>query len=152
MLYKYKGKVYRLGLNDDSGKVYCHADELGTIEADTAAEVQAKIRKAYDAAHDPKQKIKVLTFGEYWHADDTTQYFEGTITGNEDHGQYWMSYKDEDGDSRRVKTQPSHFWLDTPENRALLNQIVAHRKAIEEIRSQIDILHDQLESAIKDKE
>ena len=144
MQYKYKGKTYHLQLNDD-GKITSYTEEFGTIEGTTAEEVQAKIRKEFDAAHDSKKRIKILTFGEHhWGGADETKYFEGQTTGIFDHSQTWVTWKDEDGDPQRAKMNTREFCLDTPDNRTRLDSIIEMRKEIERISDQVNILIDQL--------
>ena len=138
MNFKYKGKTYFLDLNAE-GKVVNRELE---IEGDTTAEVQAKIRKHVDAERSQKDKIKILTFGE-WHGATETEYYEGTTTGIGDRWGIWVSWR-EDGESRRAKMARHKFWLDTPENRAVLDKICEIRKRIQDLGEQENALSEQL--------
>lgn len=144
MRYTYKGTKFNLTLTDD-GKIVCHHEELGTVEGKAAEEVQAEIRRQFDIIHDPKKRIKILTFGERWNSDEETSYYEGQTTGiKADKWGYWITWK-ENGDKRRAKVGTNKFWLDTPENRERLNKIIEKRKIIETIEIEINALIDELE-------
>ena len=138
MKYSYKGKDYFLELTAE-GKV---RNGEFDISADTAAEVQAEIRKQVDAERSKTGKIKILTFGDR-HTVSGTEYYEGTTTNIGNHWSVWVSWK-EDGENRRAKLSRNSFWPDTPENRAVLDKICEIHKRVQDLNEQIDILSEQL--------
>lgn len=137
MIYRYKGKEYRLDLNKKGQIVNRDFD----LVCDTANEVQAKIRQIVNAEH--SEKTKILTFGNGYDREECQKYHEGTTTGIGDHWGVWVSWK-EAGRNERAKMSTSHFWPDTPENRSILDAICKIRKQRADLEEQEGILTEQL--------
>jgi len=125
-----------------------YSEELGTIEGATAEEVQKQIRANFDSLHDPKKRVKILTFGERWNQSES-EFYEGQTNGIEDRGNYWVTWKVGDR-QRRAKLNRRDFFLDTPENRTLLKAIVDSRAEITRIEGVISNIEDEVEKIKND--
>lgn len=142
MEYTTYGKMYTLVLNND-GKIECK--ELGIV-GDGVEEVKAAIRSTIDKERSAP-RIKILTFGDGFRKKDTI-YFEGTTSGakvgSSSYPQYWVSWKDERGKNQRGKMSGYYFFLDTEENRVILNRICDLRRSIENMEKEISDLNERL--------
>ena len=143
MEYKVYGRTYTLRLNE-SGKIECREPE---IYGDTIEEVKAAIRAQADKAK-KLPRIKILTFGGsiFGRRSSAATYFEGTIaaTHADRYGDHWVAWRDEEGKPQRSKMDKHSFWLDTPENRIKLDQIVVWNKEIDILNSEIDKFRSSL--------
>lgn len=143
MQYTYRSKTYHLELNN-AGKIVCNELDFA---GDTTEDVRALIRKQVDAERSGK-KISVVFFDGHW-GNEYEQYFHGTTTGILDdrspHKQAWLSWKD-DGRNEREKRAAHQIYLDTPENIAKMDEIVALHKQADELKEKADKIVETLVS------
>lgn len=135
MEYKYGGKSFTLRL-DDHGMI--ENDDFG-IKAKSVEEVKAKIREQVEKEK-ALPRVNVLFFERYG-GNDKDHYLNGTSTlkdaNTSRYGSYhevWVSFKSERGGNEREKRYTTDIYLDTPENRKILDEYVAMQKQIQELR------------------
>jgi hypothetical protein len=140
MAYEYKtyGRTYRLDLGHD-GLIHNH--ELGISGPDL--ETVKALTREQAKLEEKAPRIPILTTGSYNVYNDK-RYYEGTTTQVTDrHGYRWVTWKDENGKSQRKKLSSGVF-ADTPENRKLLDEIVAINLEIGGLYRQAKRLESQL--------
>jgi hypothetical protein len=143
MTVKVQGREFVLSLEED-GNIWCK--ELGLFAA-THKEVKEQIKLQVDKEQ-AAPKIKILTRGgRHW--TDKITYFPGTARDVpvDRYGYRWVSWQErEGGPAKRKKVSADSVWLDTPENRALLDEIANKARKIDEIEADIKKLEAKLTS------
>lgn len=96
----------------------------------------------------PAKTVKVLTFGKQHRFGP--RYFEGTSTGAGDKWSVWVSWK-ENGQPERAKLSRDEVWLDTTENRKILDKICEARRQRFESIGQENRLIERLTRLLPDQ-
>ena len=132
MEHRYKGKSYRLQLNN-AGLI---VNEDFGIAAVTAAEVKKMIEQKVDASKKVEPVSVLISGGRY--DNEIRSYTEAKAkpinVGNSKYPEVWVSWKDRHGDNQRAKKNTYSVYLDTTENRKLLDEIVDVRRQVEILR------------------
>lgn len=145
MNYHYKGKSYRLELNN-SGQIAC--DDLD-IKGPSVEAVQAAIRNRVDAEK-KVAPVDVYVFDDRYSYRDTTRYLLGKAkainVGNPRYPQFWVTWKEPtpSGGERNERAKLDRVYLATPENKALLDEIVTISNEINHLEKRKSELHDSL--------